>query len=99
MAAFDGQTILRTPRFNTDAEKQTFTLHRADNQAQFDYSMVRFEKISAGRYQGWSVAVPDKFEAFARERAFSHHWYRDFDGKGFGWRDRNILRPKERPAA
>jgi hypothetical protein len=99
MAWFDGQRTVRTPAFDDDVNRRSFTLHRADNQEQFNYSMTRYERLSAGRYQGWSVAIPDEFEAFVRERAFRHHWYRDFDGKGFAPQNMNLLKPKARATA
>jgi hypothetical protein len=95
MASFSGKDIIQTPEFKHDAGKQSFTLHRADNMAQFAYSMSRFKKISAGRYQGWTLAIPDRFEAYVKERALRSSWYRDlvkgFDGEA-------ILKPKERLA-
>ena len=51
MAAFDGKETIRTAEFDQDAESETFTLHRADNLKQFPYSMSRFKKITAGRYE------------------------------------------------
>ena len=50
MAAFDGKKTIRTKEFDSDAETRAFTLHRADNESQFAYSMSRYEKITAGRY-------------------------------------------------
>jgi hypothetical protein len=100
MAAFDGNETIRTAKFDQDAEGETFTLYRADNASQFTYSMSRFEKISAARYAGWTLAVPDEFEEYAREHTFRRHWYRDGDWiKGFNLFDRNLLKPKERVAA
>jgi hypothetical protein len=93
MAAFDGKQVIRTAEFDQDEKDQTFTLCRADNQAQFAYSMVRFKKIAAARYAGWSLAIPEEFEALAKEHTFNHHWYRDFI-KGFD--GQSILKPKER---
>jgi hypothetical protein len=96
MAAFDGKRTIRAAEFDQDEKARTFTLCRADNQAQFSYSLSRFEKITATRYAGWSLIVPSEFEALAREHTFRRHWYRDsikgFDGE-------NILKPKERIAA
>ena len=93
MAAFDGNKTIQAAQFDQDAEDQTFTLCRADNQPQFDYSLSRFEKIVANRYRGWTLAVPDEFKALAEEHAFRRHWYADsikgFDGK-------SVLKPKER---
>ena len=37
MAAFDGENTIQTPEFETDEENKTFTLCRADNQAQFAF--------------------------------------------------------------
>jgi poly(A) polymerase-like protein len=98
MAAFDGKQIMRRDEFDQDAEAHTFTLCRADNQAQFAYSLSRFQKISAARYQGWSLVVPEEFEGLAKEHTFQRHWYREgmlikgFDGE-------SVLKPKERVAA
>ena len=97
MAAFDGNKVMRTAEFDRDAESRTFTLHRADNQAQFAYSMSRFEKITAGRYAGWSLAIPDEFEGLAKEHTFREHWYRDYS-EGFDG-GQNLLKPKERAVA
>src|SRR5262249_53955341 len=96
MAAFDGKQTIQLADFNEDVEAQTFTLCRADNQAQFAYSLSRFEKLTANRYQDWSLAIPEEFEEYAKEHTFRRHWYRDsikgFDGQ-------NVLKPKERIAA
>jgi hypothetical protein len=94
MTAFDGKHTIRTEEFNSDAENRTFTLHRADNQQQFAYSMCRYEKITSGRYVGWSLDVPKQFEELVKEHAFRRHWYRD-GIKGFEVGE-NILKPKER---
>jgi hypothetical protein len=108
MVAFNGQLITRAAKFDQDAEDHTFTLHRADNLSQYSYSMCRFEKITAARYQGWSLVVPGEFEALAKEHTFRRHWYWDRFGiarlgegsAGKGLDDgENILRPKERVAA
>jgi len=96
MTAFDGQQTIRTAEFDQDEKARTFTLYRADNQAQFAYSLSRFEKITAARYKGWSLIIPREFEEHAKEHTFRRHWYRgfvkSFDGE-------NILKPKERLAA
>jgi hypothetical protein len=96
MAAFDGENTIQTEEFENDVENKTFTLCRADNMQQFSYSMLRFEKIAAARYKGWSLSIPDEFEEFAKEHTFRRHWYRDsikgFDGE-------SVLKPKERAAA
>ena len=96
MAAFDGTTVTRTAEFNDDAEAKTFTLHRADNLAQFSYSMSRFKKITAGRYAGWGLVVPQEFAALATEHTMKRHWYQEADK--FGLRG-SALRPKERAFA
>jgi hypothetical protein len=96
MAAFDGTRTITAPEFDRDQKSATFTLCRADNAAQFNYSMTRFEKIVAGRYTGWSLAIPEEFEEYVKERTFRRHWYSSFvkglDGE-------SVLRPKERMAA
>jgi hypothetical protein len=92
MAAYDGKQTMRAPEFDRDEKARTFTLCRADNQAQFAYSLSRFEKITAARYAGWSLVVPNEFKGFTRERAFRRRWVKGLDGE-------SILRPKERIAA
>ena len=96
MAAFDGKQTIRTAEFDQDKKAQTFTLRRADNRAQFTYSLSRFEKITASRYKGWSLVIPEEFEEHAKEHTFRRHWYRDFI-KGF--EGESVLKPKERVAA
>src|SRR5262249_50870182 len=96
MAAFDGECTTRTEQFDQDEKDRTFTLCRADNEAQFAYSMVRFEKMAADRFKGWSLNVPGEFEELAKEHTFRRHWYRDFV-KGIHGED--VLKPKERVAA
>ena len=44
MAAFDGKQIIRAPGFDHAEEWHTFTLLRADNEQQFNYSMIRSRK-------------------------------------------------------
>jgi poly(A) polymerase-like protein len=95
MAAFDGKDTLRTAEFDQDVQDQMFTMHRADNLAQFTYSMSRFKKITAGRYTGWTLTIPDELKEFAKEYTLRQHWYRDFT-KGFA--GHMVLRPKERAA-
>jgi hypothetical protein len=96
MAAFDGKETIRAPEFDHDEKARTFTLCRADNPQQYAYSLTRFVKITAARYKGWSLSVPDKFEELAKEYTFRCHWYRDYV-KGFD--GENILKPKDRVAA
>ena len=96
MAAFDGDNIIRTDEFERDAEGQTFTLLRADNEKQFDYSMSRFDKITTGRYRGWTLAIPEEFREFAKKRAF-REYYRWESIKGMD--SKYVLKPKERVAA
>jgi hypothetical protein len=93
MTAFDGETTIRTDEFERDVAGQTFTLTRADNKEQFAYSMSRFDKITAGRYLGWTLAIPEEFKEFAKERAFREYFYweniKGLDGEF-------VLKPKER---
>lgn len=88
MAAFDGTTITRAAEFNDDAAEQTFTLCRADNSQQFAYSMSRYKKITADRYAGWGLVVPEEFSELATKHTMSGYWYRDNRHNG--------LRPKDR---
>jgi hypothetical protein len=92
MTAWDGDQIIRTDRFGQDVENKTFTLYRADNQPQFNYSMSRYRKITSERYAGWTLAVPEEFESLAREHSFQRDWYSDRPmllGP-------NLLKPKDR---
>ena len=58
MAAWDGDKVYTAPEYKTDIERKTFTLCRADDLAQFNYSMSRFDKMTADRYAGWKLVVP-----------------------------------------
>jgi hypothetical protein len=89
-----GEFVTAYP-FKKDTEKQTFTLCRADNSAQFAYSMVRYSKLTADRYRGSGLQVPGKFEDLAKEHTFRKHWYEN--GEHYGFTNYSqILRPKER---
>jgi hypothetical protein len=96
MAAWDGGVpIISNTHFKRDIESKTFTLHRADNLAQFSYSMVRFEKLTADRYQGWELAIPCQFEELTKEHTFHKRWYKE--GAHFGVENfPQLLRPKSR---
>jgi hypothetical protein len=95
MASWDGGEFVTAGPFKRDVEQQTFTLCRADNDAQFAYSMVRFSKLTADRYQGWSLSVPDQFKELVKEHTFRKHWYKQGDHFGFT-NYSQVLRPKER---
>jgi hypothetical protein len=96
MAAWDdGDSMITADSFKRDIESKTFRLCRADNLAQFSYSMVRFEKLTADRYKDWELLVPGRFEALAKEHAFRKHWYTE--GAHFGVENfPQLLRPKDR---
>jgi hypothetical protein len=102
MAAWAGgdTPMITADYFTRDIESKTFTLCRADNLAQFSYSMVRFEKLTADRYRAWKLAVPDQFEVLAKEHTVRKHWYRDYREEAaahFGFENfPQLLRPKER---
>ena len=89
MAAWNGDEVYTAPEYKTDIERKTFTLCRADNQPQFNYSMSRFDKMTADRYAGWRLAVPAKFEAMAKEHALKKTHY--FDDEVDTWMPREIL--------
>jgi hypothetical protein len=97
MAAWAGgsTSMITNGSFKRDVESKTFTLCRADNLAQFSYSMVRFEKLTANRYTDWKLEVPSQFEELAKEHTFHRHWYKD--GAHFGFENSpQVLRPKNR---
>jgi hypothetical protein len=96
MAAWaGGDSMITSDHFKRDIESKTFTLCRADNLAQFSYSMVRFEKLTADRYKDWKLEVPSQFEELTKEHTFHRHWYKD--GAHFGFENSpQVLRPKDR---
>jgi Poly A polymerase head domain len=79
MAAWDGDEVYVAPEYKRDVERKTFTLCRADNWPQFNYSMCRFDKMTADRYAGWTLVVPAQFEAMAKEHALKKTHYYDCD--------------------
>jgi hypothetical protein len=93
MTAWDGRDVYRDAAFDRDLDNQTFTLLRADNQPQFNYSMTRFKKLTEQRYAGWTLSVPGEFELLAMEHAFCRQWYRDGVNLCGG---PNLLKPKSR---
>jgi hypothetical protein len=96
MAAWaGGDSMITADSFKRDIEGETFTLRRADNLAQFSYSIVRFEKLTVDRYKGWTLSVPSQFEELAKEHTFRRHWYKE--GAHFGFENfSQSLRPKDR---
>jgi hypothetical protein len=98
MAAWDGINVYTAPRYRNDVEAKVFTLCRADNLAQFSYSMSRFTKLTAERYEGWELRVPREFERLAREHTFRTEWYRDDDTDEWcrkdGFEGKQTMRPK-----
>ena len=98
MAGWDGEEVYTAPEYKTDIERKTFTLCRADDQPQFDYSMSRFDKMTADRYAGWQLVVPAKFEKLAREHALKKTYYYDRDTDAWKLRDygAQLLTPKAR---
>ncbi|MGX1320499.1 hypothetical protein AB7M17_003952 [Bradyrhizobium sp. USDA 377] len=71
MAGWDGNEVYTAPEYRRDLEAKTFTLCRADDQPQFNYSMARFLKMTADRYAGWRLIVPAAFEHLARKNGTS----------------------------
>ncbi len=98
MAAWNGEEVYTAPEYKTDIERKTFTLCRADDQWQFNYSMSRFNKMTADRYAGWKLVVPKKFEKLAREHALRQTHYYDRDTDAWKLRDygAQLLTPKAR---
>lgn len=102
MTAFDGESIIRADEFEVDVDNQTFTLCRADNMKQFEYSMVRYKKITAGRYKGWDLRIPGAFKEYAMDHTFRQSWYQDDESGDYcrkGFDGESVLKPKERVAA
>jgi hypothetical protein len=105
MAAWDGEKRITDKWFSSDYENQAFTLYRADSREQFAYSMVRFKKLTADRYAGWKLCVPEEFELLAKDHTFRRYWYQDehhyyWSGDnghyGMSRESSNELRPKDR---
>jgi hypothetical protein len=91
-----GDSMITAGAFKRDIEGETFTLCRADDLAQYSYSMVRFEKLTADRYKNWKLVVPSQFEELAKEHFFRRHWYAE-SGAHFGFENSpQVLRPKDR---
>jgi hypothetical protein len=97
MAAWDGTgAMITNDDFKRDIESKTFTLCRADNLAQYSYSMIRFKKLTADRYKDWGLSVPSQFEELAKEHTFRQHWYKE-TGAHYGLENSpQLLRPKNR---
>jgi hypothetical protein len=92
MAAWWGGAMITTDAFDQDAENKTFTLYRADDIHQFRYSMSRFRKMSAERYAGFELSVPQEFEELVKQYSFERDWWFDSDNGKFGMR--NEIKPK-----
>jgi hypothetical protein len=84
MAAYNGREQITNEAFKDDVQNRTFTLLRADNDAQFTYSMVRYKKLTKERYAGWQLIVPVMFEPLVAKHELSRSWYRD-DFEEIGW--------------
>jgi len=98
MAAWDGNEVYTAYQYKRDVEQKTFTLRRADDQQQFNYSRSRFDKMTADRYAGWRLVVPQEFGALEREYTFRKNFYFDDEAGGFVFRDcgPQLLTPKAR---
>jgi hypothetical protein len=100
MAAWQGGStqMITNNQFKRDVEGKIFTLCRADNLAQFTYSMSRFEKLT-DRYKDWTLSIPAQFEDLVKEHSFRKHWYHaGADSAHFGMERESgqMLRPKGR---
>jgi hypothetical protein len=98
MAAWDGKKTYVAPEYNIDVENKTFTLTRADNEEQFNYSMSRFRKMAADRYAGWKLIVPLEFGKFAlpyAEKRAEYQYDQDLKVK-FQMSFEQQLKPKDR---
>jgi hypothetical protein len=51
--------------------------------------------MTADRYSGWTLSIPEQFEELAKEHTFRKHWYKA--DAHFGFENYSqVLRPKER---
>ncbi|MET4313539.1 hypothetical protein [Bradyrhizobium sp. RT4b] len=101
MAGWDGHEVYTAPQYKRDVEQKTFTLCRADDMAQLNYSMSRFEKMTADRYTGWRLVVPPEFSVMAAEYALKKTHYFDRDVEAWVPREiaghaEQLLTPKAR---
>jgi hypothetical protein len=99
MAAWNGEVVYTAPEYKRDVERKTFTLCRADNQPQFNYSVSRFDKMTADRYAGWKLVVPPGFEELANMYALRKAAYFDSEAEGWVFREVDgpqLLTPKAR---
>ena len=99
MAAWDGDKVYTAPEYKRDVEQKTFTLYRADDQPQFDCSMSRFDRMTADRYAGWRLVVPEAYRELAREYAFKKVTYYNTETNGWMFREvvgQQLLTPKAR---
>jgi hypothetical protein len=55
---YDGVEVIKTDEYLADQATQSFTLLRADDSAQRDRSIRRFERLSE-KYPGWKLVDPD----------------------------------------
>jgi Poly A polymerase head domain len=89
MAGWDGEKVYTAPEYKADIEQKTFTLCRADDYAQFAYSMSRFRKMTVDRYVGWQLVVPLHFRKLAKEYALRQtHYQHEDTGE---WMPREIV--------
>ena len=98
MVGWDGDQVYTAPEYKTDIEQKTFTLCRADDMPQLNYSMARYRKMIADRYAGWSLVVRPEFEKLFREYTLRETYYTDYDTGELKLRDRvqQLLTPKAR---
>jgi hypothetical protein len=64
MAAFDGENVISDPHFEKHRDNKTFTLYRADNYRQFEYSMSRWDGSFKARFPHWKLNITEEFRDF-----------------------------------
>jgi hypothetical protein len=96
MAHWSGRNITTSEQFDGDRSNKQFTLCRADNQSQFDYSMSRYHKLTADRYNGWGLVVRPEFAKLAKHHSFRRDYYSGYDNEGWHFRGPNRLTAKAR---
>lgn len=62
--ASDGQQIWVTEAFVNDYRNKTITIQRCRDAMDFERTSRRLQKFLQGRYNGWSVIVPEEFRLF-----------------------------------
>jgi hypothetical protein len=55
--ATDGEHLIKTPAFEQDRAEMTFTLVQCENEAEYERSLRRWERLKV-KYPGWRLVTP-----------------------------------------